>query len=64
MNKPKLRIMFCEENNEFAVVDISTNVWNTITNSTYNFETAIQIKKAYEEGYEKGKQSEVLDNDK
>ena len=52
--EPNLKIIYCEKENSFAVVDVSTNVWNTITNSTYDLETAIQIKKAYEEGYKKG----------
>lgn len=53
--KPNLKIIYCEETKKFCVVDVSRNVWDTITNSSYDFDTALQIKKAFEEGYEKGK---------
>ena len=65
MNKPNLKIIYCEENKKFAVVDVSSNSWYTINLTSYDLETAIAVKKAYEDGYKKGIESnEVLEDDK
>ena len=56
--KPNLKIIYCEENKKFAVVDVSSKSWHTINYNSYDLETAIAIKKAYEEGYEKGKENQ------
>lgn len=52
---PVLKIIYNEETKKHVVVDVSTNVWHTVTYSGYDLETAIAIKKAFEEGYRKGK---------
>lgn len=56
--KPNLKIIYCEENKKFAVVDVSSNIWNPISLNNYDLETAIAVKKAYEEGYKKGKENQ------
>lgn len=49
----KVRIIFYEKLEEFGVMDTSSGVWNTIGTSK-DLEVAVQIKKAYCDGYYDG----------
>ena len=46
----RVRIIFNEKLKEFIVMDTSSDVWNTIGTSK-DLEVAVQIKKAYCDGY-------------
>lgn len=52
MGKRNLQIVYNEETKKFCVIDMTTNIWETILNMSFDLETAKAIKKAFELGYE------------